>query len=116
MRTGAIIHGVRPRVSMSLSLRQHSTVFKTEILAILECVRENIKRRYVNQQISIISDSQAALKALASNKMSSRMIWDCHEELNILGKRNRVRLFWVSGHTSIDGNEKAARTCQTRRS
>ena len=34
------------------------------------------------------------------------MVWNYHEELNILGKRNNVRLFWVPGHT-IDGNEKA---------
>lgn len=104
---GAGIHGERPRASISLSLGQHPTVFQTEILAILECVRENVNRRYVNQQISIATDSQAALKALASNRVSSRLVWNCHKELETLGERNRVNLLWVPGHTRVDGNEKA---------
>jgi len=60
-----------------------------------------------NKQISICSDSQAALKALSNPKITSRLVWDCTVALQQLSSHNAVKLFWVPGHSSIYGNEQA---------
>jgi len=61
----------------------------------------------INKQISICSDSQAALKALSNPKITSRLVWDCIVALQQLSSHNAVKLFWVSGHSGIYGNEQA---------
>ena len=105
--TGAGIFGEKPKHEMSHPLGRHATVFQTEIFAILECARENIRRAYTNKQILIITDSQAALRALSNPRVTSKLVWECLIELKTLGDRNSVRLIWVPGHTGIPGNEKA---------
>ena len=52
---------------------------------------------YVNWSILILSDSQAALKALDSPVIKSKLVWDCLESLWTL----------VPGHKGILGNEMA---------
>ena len=42
-----------------------------------------------------------------SPKVSSRLVWECLGELEALARRNRIKLFWVPGHSGIQGNEKA---------
>ena len=53
------------------------------------------------------SDSQAALKALDSCRVDSRLVLNCIKTLNRLGRRNRVVLVWVPGHAGVWGNEMA---------
>jgi len=77
------------------------------VYAIWQCARENNRRAVVDRQIHILSDSQAALRAISSQKVTSRLVWDCIEELKTLAERNNVRLTWVPGHQGIEGNEKA---------
>jgi hypothetical protein len=62
--TGSGTFGVRPNKSLSFPLGKFTTVFQTEIYAILQCAYENIRRAYRNKRILIFSDSQAALRAL----------------------------------------------------
>ena len=57
--------------------------------------------------MATFTDSQAALKALGSAKVNSRLVWDCVRALNTLGERSTVRLAWVPGHEGHKGNEKA---------
>ncbi|KAJ8971797.1 hypothetical protein NQ317_011713 [Molorchus minor] len=52
-------------------------------------------------------DSQAALKALDSNKISSKLVWDCHINLQRLATNNRVKLRWIPGRSGLEGNERA---------
>ena len=68
--TGSGIFGLRPNRSFSFPLGKFATVFQTEIYAILQCASENIRRAYKNKQILIFSDSQAALMALSSLKVT----------------------------------------------
>ena len=105
--TGSGVHGVRPRHNICFPLGQFSTVFQAEVAAISWCLAENLRRRYQEKQIFILSDSQAALKALLSHVITSKLVWECLQLLNTLGNQNKVTLVWVPGHKGIEGNEKA---------
>lgn len=104
---GCGVYGERPCVRKSLNLGKYASIFQAEVYAILECADLNLKRHYVNQCIYIHSDSQAALLALSSNSVNSRLVQNCMTVLNSLGENNRVILRWVPGHEGIVGNEIA---------
>jgi ribonuclease HI len=98
---------LRPNRSFSFPLGKFATVFQTEIYAILQCVCENIRRTYKNKRILIFSDSQAALKALSSPKVTSGLVSECLDALSALASLNEVTLACVPGHRGISGNEEA---------
>ncbi|KAJ8955174.1 hypothetical protein NQ318_009068 [Aromia moschata] len=70
------------------------------------CLRENIERCYTGKTILIYSDSQAALQALACNKIKSKLVCDCLETLQALANHNKIMLKWVPGHKGVEGNEE----------
>jgi hypothetical protein len=88
-------------------LSKFATVFQTEIYAILQCACENIRRAYKNKWIFIFSDSQSALKALSSPKVTSELVVECLNAFSALAGLNEVTLIWVPGHQGILGNEEA---------
>jgi len=96
--TGSGIYDLKPNKSYSFSLGKFSSVFQTEIYAILVCGYENMRRAYKNKRILIFSDSQAALKALSGPKVISRLVEECQEALSALATLNEVTLVWVPGH------------------
>jgi hypothetical protein len=49
------------------------------------------------------------LLALSSYTISSKLLHQCWLSLQDLSNNNRVRLFWVSDHCDIKGNEEADR-------
>ena len=104
---GAGIFGERPRVDITVALGKHATVYQAEIYAIQACVQKNLAKGYHNQTIHILSDSQAALKALNSYRFTSKITLECLNDLISLARKNKVELLWVPGHTGIIGNEKA---------
>jgi ribonuclease HI len=53
------------------------------------------------------SDSRAALLALSSHTVSSKLVLQCRNSLQGLSIHNRVQLFWVPGHCGLIGNEEA---------
>jgi hypothetical protein len=53
------------------------------------------------------SDSQAALKALSSPKLTSRLVAVYLDALSVLANRNKITFICVPGHCGIPGNEKA---------
>jgi hypothetical protein len=68
---------------------------------------EDMEKGYTGRNIYILSDSQAAIKALDSFQINSKLVWDCHQSLVKLAEHNRVQLVWVPGHMGIDGNQIA---------
>jgi hypothetical protein len=82
------IRGLRPNSSLSPPLGKFASVFQTKIYAIFQCARENIRRAHRNKRILIISDSQAALKALSSPKVTSRLVAECLDALSELAGLN----------------------------
>jgi hypothetical protein len=54
-----------------------------------------------DKTICICSDSQAALLALGSHTVSSRLVLQCRNSLQGLSIYNRVQLFWAPGHCGM---------------
>jgi hypothetical protein len=105
--TGAGVYRWGSRRGHSFRLGLHTMVFQAEIYTIKACITENIEKGYTEKKICILSDSQAAIKALDSFQINSKLVWDCHQSLVKLAEHNRIQLVWVPGHMGIDGNEIA---------
>jgi ribonuclease HI len=96
-------HSIRQKFSFSLG--QYTTIFQAEVYAINLRAVENIKMEYLKRNIYILSDGQAANKALHNCENNSKPVWDCHQSLMILAEHNNVQLLWVPGHKGIEGIE-----------
>ncbi|KAF6198792.1 hypothetical protein GE061_006814 [Apolygus lucorum] len=105
--TGIGIYGANSGWSHSAPLGAFSSVFQAEVLAIDVCAGESLRRGHNGVHIRILSDSQAAIKALAASTINSKLVWDCYHNLCSLSQRNRVSLEWVAGHSGVMGNENA---------
>lgn len=103
--TGSGVYG--PKTKISVSLGQWPTVFQAEVYAIKECAQLCLKRNYRHATICIFSDSQAALQSLKAFTCNSKLVWECILALKSLAERNRVKLYWIPGHTGLEGNEIA---------
>jgi ribonuclease HI len=66
-------------------------------------------RKGLHRNIYILSNGQAAMKALDSFRINSKLVWNCHQSLVKLAERNTFQLVWVPRHMGFDGNEKADR-------
>jgi ribonuclease HI len=97
------------RRELSFSLDRYTTVFQAEVYAIKVRAIENLDRNYKNRNIYILSDSQAAIKALGKHKITSKLVWDCHQFLIQLARHNRVQ----PGHEGVVGNETADQLART---
>jgi hypothetical protein len=62
-----------------------------------------------SHHIVILSDSQAALRALMGIRFSSKCVAECASWLDRLTRSNNVTLCWVKAHIGIMGNEIADR-------
>jgi len=61
-------------------------------------VCESITRGYNGRTIIIFTDIQAALKALESVTVKSKLLLECMECLSELATHNSVQLVWVPGY------------------
>jgi hypothetical protein len=68
---------------------------------------ENLDRYYRKRSICILSNSQAAIKALENYQINPELVWDCHQPLMKLAKHHRVQLMWEVGYEGIEGNKTA---------
>ena len=93
--------------NQAISLGGLATVYQAEVIGIARAADMMNKAGITNQTIIILSDSQAALKALACPTVRQMLVGDCIDNLNILSQNNQVTIMWVPGHSDIDGNEEA---------
>lgn len=105
--TGSGIYG--PNTRISIGLDKFASVFQTEVLAISRCAELLHNRNPKGQSYVIHSDSQAAIQALDSYSTNSSTVLECRKHLNRLGLRNTVQIFWIPGHSGMEGNEEADR-------
>jgi ribonuclease HI len=105
--TGLGIYCEEQRIAVSAPLGISTTVFQSEITAISKSCRIMTGRALEGERVVICSDSESAIKALSSCKVSAKSVLRCRENLETLAESNLVTLVWVPGHSSIEGNEKA---------
>ena len=108
-----------PALTYSTKLLGDNSVFQTEVWAIKKASQlllEGLKPgpshspAWVkeDEEVTIFSDSQAALKALRAVHIKSQLVWETVEKLNELGaKVPRLNLCWVKGHSKFTGNVRA---------
>ncbi|XP_055836606.1 uncharacterized protein LOC129905204 [Episyrphus balteatus] len=104
---GSGIFSEKQNLSLFFRLPDQCRVFQAEILAIKEVLswlRENV---ISNTDIRIFSDSQAAIKSLASVSTNSIMVLDCQTSLREMSEQFNIHLVWVPGHRDIPGNCRA---------
>ena len=102
---GDVYSGAKPGLVFSLSA--FATVFQADIFAVMAAILESIARCYNGRTITVFTDSQAALKALESVTVKSKLVLECLECLSELATHNSVQLVWVPWHEGILGNERA---------
>ena len=85
----------------------YSTVFQAEVLAISEVEKNLLWEKMHNQNIVVLVDSQAAIKALIKCTVTPITVLNCIRNLNQLGKQNHVSIAWIPGHAGVHGNEVA---------
>ncbi|KAJ8981785.1 hypothetical protein NQ317_000028 [Molorchus minor] len=106
---GAGVYGKTTGTELVFALGSYATVFQAEVYAILACGLENLKRAPKGKIIQICSDSRAALLAIESSKVKSRLVLEYKKTLNDLASRNKVILTWVPEHSGVRENEEADR-------
>lgn len=103
--TGCGIYG--PNAEIFIPLDENASVFQTEVLAISVCAHKIMESKPKGLAFSIYSDSQAAILAIGNVVCKSKLVKECKLNLNSLGTHNTVKLFWIPGHSGLDGNEAA---------
>jgi ribonuclease HI len=106
---GSGVFGIRPRVQIVGSLDDSATVFQAEVHALELCIRDKISKGYRNRKIYVLSDSKAALMAIGSHEVRSKLVWDCLGVIKVVTQFNKLTFLWVPGHSGIEGNEQADR-------
>ncbi|MEC8785004.1 MAG: ribonuclease H family protein, partial [Pseudomonadota bacterium] len=91
----------------SFHLGKHTTVFQAEIYAILKVAEYLDNLRLRGKNITIHSDSQAAILALQNARVTSNLVHLTMYQLNNVAEQNTVTIVWVKAHVGHKGNEKA---------
>jgi ribonuclease HI len=86
-------------------LGQYATVFQAEVNALT--VAAHALHDMTNCSVEFLSDSQAAIKALANPIKCCRSVLECNHALSALAVANAVKLRWIPGHSDYFGNEEA---------
>ena len=98
-------HGILHKQSYQLGTI--ATVYQSELFAINMGCTWATSTITSPGTITFLSDSQAAIKALCTTQIKSRLVKDTLLKLNMLGALHSVQLRWVPGHVGLQGNEQA---------
>ena len=109
-RVGASFYAEYPNNSQKQAFSHlgiYSTVFQAEDLAISEMAKNLLWGKMHNQNIVVLVNSQAVIKALIKCPVTSIKVLNCIRNLNQLGRQNHVSIAWIPGHVGVHGNEVA---------
>ena len=111
--TGSGVYNIKTGEAVSKSLPNYATVFQAEIRAVNLCANQLLNDpTATDKTIYIQVDSKAALHALKSCEITSRLVHRTIIDLNRLAQYNRVKLRWIPAHEGYVGNEIADRLAQ----
>ena len=82
-----------------------NSVFQGEVLGISKACDALFELDTLS--CTIFSDSQSAIKALASPTVTSKTVLNCIEKLNFLGNQKVITIKWVKAHNSHKFNDFA---------
>ena len=103
-----IVHPHQTRTEhKSYFLGKLATVFQAEVFAIEQVAERLLEEEVCGKEIVVLSDSQAAIKAIQNTVVQSNTVQRCITNLSKLGESNRVTVTWIPGHAGIQGNEAA---------
>ena len=77
-------------ISKSMALPDHCSVFQAEVSAIKVAVKITVDKNAHRQKITILSDNKAAIEALDSRVINSKMVNDCRRYLYEMSDRYDV--------------------------
>lgn len=93
-------------IEKSFKLDDNCSIFQAEVLAIHNALLHLVELNIYNAKVAICIDSQAAIKALYSFTIKSKLVLKCRHTLSLLSENNNILLCWVPGHSDIQGNER----------
>ncbi len=85
-----------------ISLGQDATDFQAEVATILDCVTSCLRKKLAKEQITICTDNQAAIAALAANGAKSLPVADYIEKVTTLSEENQITVMRAPEPSSID--------------
>ena len=86
-------------------LGNYATVFQAECMAIVNGIEKHSPN--LTDNLTILTDNQAVVHALADNTTTSKTVKTLKECLNTLGSKRQVRVKWIRAHVGHYGNEIA---------
>ena len=89
------------------ALPPESTVFQAEVKALLVTANILIRNKVRNKTIQVRSDRSAALQALQSTSVTSKLVREAKDKWNHIGSHNTASLAWIKAHVGHEGNELA---------
>ena len=92
--------------SFSQHLGGDASVFQAEVFAI-KSAAEWIKENCLGVNVTFYVDSRAALQALDSYRINSKLTQDTRKILNEAASNNSIKLRWIKAHAGHRGNEIA---------
>ena len=105
--TGSGVFVSALNIEESYKLNDENSVFQAEVVAVIKAAELLENKDIQNKSIAIFIDSHAAIRAIASRQIKSRVVLNCRAVLKRLCDRNSITLCWVPGHSGHEGNEKA---------
>lgn len=110
VKTGAGVYITRNDekiTDFSIPLGISATIFQCEMYAIKTAAIWVTNQNLKPQNIYILSDSQAALKALEKQSTKSNLVIETNISLNNASILHNIVIIKVPAHTGLDGNEEA---------
>ena len=108
---GFVVYHKNERMHIeSISLPDTTTVFQAEVTAIYKAMIYMISycKTHTVSYLKILCDSQAAILALNSQQVKSKIVSKTIHALNEIADITiSTRLEWIKAHIGIEGNEEA---------
>ena len=92
-----IIEGSEITASGNGQMASNNSVFQAEVLAIHKAC-ETLYEMDSTTEVTIFSDSQAAIQAIASHTIKSKVVENCVNQINTLAGVRSVKIKWVKSH------------------